>query len=398
MRQHERSSFDQFDDNRCPLSMSDPKSNKSISTMSQRPSYRCRSSSSVQTRRREQKMSSTNEQLGQEDYTSIPFPVPSALTTEWLLSKAPIVLAHHLVYVRGLWPMPVPNLILQQEKDDVRSMKIQGRSVFSDSGSKKRRRMIQEPNRKSSPSLLRKQKHAINQITQLCDEWNSALVSCRGTTATSDHDNLPMYLLISLGSSYGQSRELYLLDFSSLLETDACVGKHGEATTSTTHTAPISHDKEQKMQTTLARKLISALMNYHSDGIITDSLPHRSSPSFRLRFTAGFGCARHSTAKSTTNFLPASCPSSQDGTTWNSPSFVSATKTMFSWISRTRFPFRQHESSSRRPSSNKQSLIAIRFQRSLQQDTTNPLEKDSVSDLQQLSWMSLSTCVKGFRL
>jgi hypothetical protein len=343
-----------------------------------------------------------------EEVVSIP--IPTTVSSDWLLQTAPIALARHLMYVRGLWPMSVQQLLLllQQEGEDNNNNNSNnnnsnnrrgdnsdcktcdrnngGDSTDNDTAANKRRRMNNKNTKKRTkinPSLRRKQTKAMDQITRLCDEWRLALTVNQQQQKIKQ--KLPLFLLISLGPSYGQSRELYLLDFQSLIDDD------GDDTIIAVDTNEANkennyshHAKEQKLEATLMRKLVGALMNAEGDNSLSNSLPCKSSPRFRLWFTAGFKI----TAATTT------------------------TNDDISWIPRTRFPLLSKKIIQSKSSSRKQSLVTIRFHRRQQQQHQHQHQHQHQQQQQQqqqqnslleptseqLTWMSLTTGVKGFRL
>lgn len=383
--------------------------------------------------RRRQKPSIPKECSTQDASIVIPFSVPSILTTNWLLKTAPIVLARHLIYARGIWPMSFPQLSLLQQEENNRKNGLPNnnnnqnqnrigndRSVESN---RKRRRLNNE--NRINPSLRRKQQRAMDQITRLCDEWTRYVASSSSSVGHHSTNNEnghiesrdPRFLLILLGPSHGQARELFLLDFQFLIDENDCHSSPNHTDTTT----QLTQEQEQKFETMLARKLISALMN-HTMGdderpSVANSLPAQTSPSFRLWFTAGFE-NDHISGSSTETDEPMTGESTSKAGHLPSPTTTAtqtATASPFStvsWIPRTKFPLRKQKSQPR-PSSRNQSLVTIRFSRSQKQQNENKTNKDAsrgnnnhittASNLlsptsEQLEWMSLSTCVKGFRL
>jgi len=320
----------------------------------------------------------------------------------------------------------------------------------------------------------------MDQITRLCDEWYTALTGHIHNNDNNNNDDddhsknyrtplsslssssafsrgqyhyqqepqqqqqrtrLPRFLLISLGPSYGQSRELYLFDFQSLIDDDDddddVNNRSNNDPNNNADTTPImTREKEQKLEAMLTRKLVSALMNNHGGGgdqsySMTNSLPPTTSPSFRLWFTAGFEITK---TTSNTEISPMDVDDDDSATTDNNdeggrtPSpihednsaaaaahaAIASPFSSTSWIPRTKFPMSIRQSQSR-PSSRKQSLVTLRFHRSRRQQqqqqqqhhpnqneakdapiTIDPSSLHPTSE--QLTWMSLSTCVKGFRL
>ena len=337
---------------------------------------------------------------------------------------APIVLAQHLVYARGMWPLSVPQLLMLQQQQLQDKSNQENSEYHSNHGrfesyTKKiensKRRRLNQTNR-INPSLRRKQQRATDQINRLSEEWASYVDGIPNTTDQKEQqcDNLPRFLLILLGSSYTRGRELYLLDFQSLIDRD----ENDAAIPSSSFTA----EQEQKYKIMLTRKLVSALINHSSNegASVTNSLPATTSPSFRLWFTAGF-----EKEHPRDDFADATKPlESDDGTINNGISThdttpnVTSAFSIASWIPRTKFPYSIPKPQSR-PSSKAQSLITIQFVRSSKQPQRNQKQhssqqegnranreansKDTASIVlsptsAQLSWMSLASHVKGFRL
>jgi hypothetical protein len=353
----------------------------------------------------------------------ISIPIPSMVSTDWLLRTAPIALARHLLYVRGLWPMSVQQLLLllQQQEDNNNNNIHSGDNSDSnhdimvgrinnsrnngdtdnDTTANKRRRMnntnTKKKGTKINPSLRRKQTKAMDQITRLCDEWRLAL------TVNQHHhqklkQKLPLFLLISLGPSYGQSRELYLLDFQSLIDDDdddddpVAVGNN--ETDKENNSNNYSYAKEQKLEATLMRKLVGALMNAEGENSLSNSLPCKSSPRFRLWFTAGF---KITTAANSANENKDIYDTTAAAAAVDHDAFISSSSTI-SWIPRTRFPRLSKQIVQSKASSRKQSLVTIRFHRRQQQQEQQLQNSLLQPTSEQLTWMSLTTGVKGFRL
>ena len=372
--------------------------------------------------------SSTPKASPSDESIVVPFPVPSILATKWLIRTAPVVLAQHLVYTRGMWPMSVPQLLLleQQEKTNQESsnrdsIANHNRSERNAKETTKIKRQRLNHSSRANPSLRRKQQLATDQIHRLSDEWTKfAALASNLDDQNEDqckHTKLPKFLLILLGSSYTRGRELYLLDFQSLIDGDESTNGSASNDNSTTC---FTQEKEQKYKAMLARKLVSALMNYRSDDgrpSVANSLPAPTSPSFRLWFTAGF---ENRLARD--DFANADEPltSSSTGEAGYIPSAHDSTLSTVSWIPRAKFPLSKQKPQSR-SSSRTQSLITIRFVRSQKLSRPKhqqPTHQDAIqrgseeardnhiatalnllhSTLEQLTWMSLSTHVKGFRL
>ena len=346
----------------------------------------------------------------------ISIPIPSMVSTDWLLRTAPIALARHLIYVRGLWPMSVQQLLLllQQQQDNNDNIIHSGDNSDSnhdktnnnrnngdtdnDTTANKRRRMnntnTKKKRTKINPSLRRKQTKAMDQITRLCDEWRLAL-TVNQQQQQKIKQKLPLFLLISLGPSYGQSRELYLLDFQSLIydDDDDTVAVDNNETDKENNSNNNSYAKEQKLEATLMRKLVGALMNAEGENSLSNSLPCKSSPRFRLWFTAGFKITTTIANSANENKYINDTTAAGDD---DHAAFISSSSTI-SWIPRTRFPRLSKQIVQSKTSSRKQSLVTIRFhrRRQQQQQHQNPLLQPTS---EQLTWMSLTTGVKGFRL
>lgn len=345
--------------------------------------------------------SSTRQASPTNEPIVIPFPVPPILTTSWLIKMVPIVLAQHLVYARGMWPMSVPQLLLLQQQQQDKSNQESNQNRFGSESRKIENNKRQRLNRTSriNPSLRRKQQRATDQINRLSDEWAGYVDGMATDYKEEQRDKLPKFLLILLGSSYTRGREMYLLDFQSLIDGDGTDAANPSFT----------EEQEQKYKVMLARKLVSALMNHKSDQgtSITNSLPSPTSPSFRLWFTAGFenGHPRDNVSKAPLE--------SDDGISDYTIPALDDTASTLSWIPRTKFPGSNPKPQSRR-SSQTQSLVTIRFVRSSKQTQGKPQQNlnqkqrehtsmDTASTVlhpssEQLSWMSLATHVKGFRL
>mmetsp|Transcript_3728 Transcript_3728/g.4393 ORF Transcript_3728/g.4393 Transcript_3728/m.4393 type:complete len:435 (-) Transcript_3728:632-1936(-) len=399
----------------------------------------------------------SNDSDNNDNIVSIP--IPSTISTDWVMRTAPIVLARHLMYVRGLWPMSASQLfLLQSEGNSIRSgdgkheetlfsTATNTATIDHDNMANKRRRVnITDTTKKTkiNPSLRRKQRRASDQITRLCDEYICSLAPILNGLHQNQQHKLPLFLLISLGSSYGQSRELYLLDFQSLINNDNGKGNdNNETTTMTTNAttnkngtsavsfAPstntsdgstdkvnhiindtnCSHAKEQKLEATLTRKLLSALMI--GEKSLTNSLPCKSSRTFRLFFTVGFKITNDidEVVGATTDTIGNDDDDDENKYTVPYPfpdaasdhtAFLSSHTT--SWIPRKGFvmPKQKHSRSSTR----NQSLVTIRFHRQQRQQPRSRNEGDHDGarpslvqpTSEKLTWMSLTTSVKGFGL
>ena len=365
------------------------------------------------------------------------FPVPQILTMHWLLRTAPVVLARHLVYARGLWPISVPQLMLQlrqQENNERRAQRAYCINSNDDSDSKnqisvntKRRRLNNSS--RTNLSLRKKQQRAIDQITRLNNEWAryadaatdaserlSPLPPSLNLPTRSYHQQTPRFVLISLGSSYGQGSELFLLDFQSLIHEEHTCGSIKN------DCRRLTKKQQEKFERILTQKLVSVLMKETDDDegpSLANSLPAPTSSSFRLWVTAGFENKYTSGGFqepiSSKNVGKTGCvPRPMDETGCSSlPSSPSPLSTV-TWIPRTKFPLLKQKSKSR-ASSRKNSIITIRFSRG-QKDQQSKCETNGndnenarcvrnsnakkllfpTSD--QVSWMSLSTYLTGFRL
>ena len=371
----------------------------------------------------------------------IPFPVPSVLATRWLIRTAPVVLAQYLVYARGLWPMSVPQLMLLQDatNQEARSgggLRSHNRSGHDGEKTSSKRQRLNKTNR-TNPSLRRKQQRATDQIRRLSDEWARYMTAAShsgGNQNTNgknehrhEHDKLPKFLLILIGSSYMRGRELYLLDFQSLIDEDE---ETTDGPANDAGAAGLTQEQEQKYKSLLARKLVSALMNHRNDDeqpSVGNTLPAPTSASFRLWFTAGFenqytreGLADEDeflTGESSTNagYIPTTTHCDSASLALGTEVPAASPFSTISWIPRNKFPLSKQNSRSR-PSSQTQSLVTIRFVRSrkpnqgIQQPASkicNKETKDShISTVpnqlpatsERLTWMSLPNHLKGFRL
>lgn len=378
----------------------------------------------------------------------VSIPVTSTVSADWILRTAPMILLRHLLYARGLFPTPVDVLKVDSNTMDRIVHDPNGEILSStpvttstttttttpgyyenENGGEanKRQRLLQRENacRRANinPSVRRKQRLALDQITSLCDEWTTFWDDLKKEQQEQEQI-LPLFILLSLGRSYSQSRELYFFDLQSLMINNNdeynVVDDNGSVKSSTRsdagiHNSNSSHShgdsqgytKEQKLESILTRKLVSALMDCAS----SNSLPCRSSRTFRLYFSVGF---KTDDANNFQNNNEGIVDGNNHATTNNNnekvvdpilstkllpSSYISHTP---SWISRTRLPVSERKKS--RCNSQKQSIVTIRFHRRQQQrDVQSRNNGDTVLPLaspesEGLTWMSLPTSVKGYRL
>jgi len=174
------------------------------------------------------------------------------------------------------------------------------------------------------------------------------------------------------------------------------------------------HAKEQKLEATLTRKLLSALMI--GEKSLTNSLPCKSSRTFRLFFTVGFKITKRNDIDEVVGATADTIGNDDDDDDENKYSvpypfpdaasdhtaFLSSHTT--SWIPRKGLvmPKQKHSRSSTR----NKSLVTIRFHRQQRQQPRSRNEGDHdrarpslvQPTSEKLIWMSLTTSVKGFGL
>ena len=119
-----------------------------------------------------------------------PLRLPVYLDRVWIIQTATSILVDHLLYARGLFPMPVTELL--------------SLPVSLEDGSNG-----QPPTLSGvSPSTRRKLRQARNQLQQFFDAWTS--------DASSNLIRLASYVLINVGASVASSRDSFLLDVRGL--------------------------------------------------------------------------------------------------------------------------------------------------------------------------------------
>ena len=144
---------------------------------------------------------------------------------------------------------------------------------------------------------------------------------------------------------------------------------------------------------------------------VINSLPTSTSPSFRLWISIGFENQPDSKDTSSICYDDSLLSNSSTRRTESSP------LSTVSWIPRNKFPLMKKTLS--KPIRRQQSMVTIRFfrsqkqNRSMEQHNANQIVNDSNGEeagcnlasshlqhtkLEQMTWMSLSSCVKGFRL
>ena len=224
---------------------------------------------SLVNRRRTSTVAPSREGAPNNNPDTIPFvsfPVPVSVPTPWLVKTSVMILVKHLLYVRGLLPMTVEQLDATQRDD-----------LANNQDPRVNRR------NKLSPSMRRSIRKEQQQMQNLFQEWER-IVDSKPTNLA--------FILISLGPSYNQSQELYLLDVQSLHwnESSPVERREKENDDST---------KLRRLEATLGRRLISTAMN--QDGTPLHQLSSKASPSFRLWLALGTidtgGCDTGSSAK-----------------------------------------------------------------------------------------------------
>jgi hypothetical protein len=284
----------------------------------------------------------------------INFQVPSTIPSIWLIQNSVTILIKYLVYSRGLLPMTVEQLHSTCCKNNSNETIVPKSTEAT-----------------LSPSLRRKIRQSYEQICRLFDEWKS--VGGGWSSAT----EMPSFVLISIGPSFSQSRELYVLDIQSLLMTTTPA--NGEIGATDTPSG-------SKLESTLARRLLSTLLNDDKNSPLQE-LPSKSSPSFRLWICLGILTKKEQQNRPMgdshpLDHLPSWCITRPNGCPQP--------------------PRKRHHSRKQRSSSNVVVYINIQKKEKNNDDKTSNndvfLRHHDVFKSDQITWVSLPTCLKGFRL
>ena len=269
-------------------------------------------------------------------------------------------------------------------------------------------------NRSISPSLRRKIRQTYEQINRLLfDEWKSVVDGWSSPSSTTD---MPSLSLISIGPSFSQSRELYILNIRSLLTTSISATKDGDGTSAT---LTPSSTASRKLESTLTRRLLSTLLNGADDDTSPlQELPSKASASFRLWIILGV----MNNKKKQQQQQPVVENENQDSNTNISNQLDNNTSS--SWCiprpngcplpRRGRQRQRHHSTKQRKYSCSSSGIVSIHIYK--KEDKSKNDDKTSVetngnivfldqhdvlhtaSSSDQITWVSLPTCLKGFRL
>jgi hypothetical protein len=320
----------------------------------------------------------------------VTFSAPSSIPKDLLMYTTVVALIKHLLYVRGLLPMSIDQLFA----DDIDGEATKGLHGSVETSNNPYQSF-------TSPPLRRKQRKARSEIHRLLSEWSlmGAFLSngyetqlCSGDQAVPESPKLA-FIALSVGPSYTQCHELYLLDVKSIRGED-------ERTKTDDQTIIFNQERRRKLEDTLIRRLFTTILNHVETPF--QELPARASSSFRLWVTLGVcnACTNKEETRLSARFLSTSqrmnelwhlLHSSTHGRTRNE-SFTPL-------IERRGVPVvRQHQSSStcaRIPQQNNH--ICIQLKRSAN-DSHNQSDDHLHFTSERLSWFSLPTSVKGFRL
>jgi hypothetical protein len=330
---------------------------------------------------------------------SISFPIPPSVPSDWLIRTTPLILVKYLLYTRGLIPMTVEQLF-SCVSGEVHATNIAGTSTSS-----------------PTPSLRRKIERCCSQIHQLFHEWPSLESSWNmlhrqypvdgpKERPFEVQDQHPAFVLISLGPSFTQSRELYLLD----LQAWEWHPPPGPSLDHNSHTLPSHHVSVDdncgsiRMEGMLARRLISSLMM--QDDCPTNTLPSKSSPSFRLWLTVAYD--REHRCQGSSSPVERGADGIGRCTTINHPPDLDGILPEF--IHRPRLPLMSSsETTLRATPIRPQNVVSIQLIRKTHHQRQYKIEVDQEQQLEnatsileptssRLIWMSLPTSIKGFRL
>ena len=286
----------------------------------------------------------------------IPFVVPTTIPIGWLMEKVPIILIHHILYSRGLLPIPVHELFQLPLPAPAASSS----HHYTDNTSSSTTEMLTTTlpsgfvGGSATTTTRRKVRQSQEQIQKLSTTYDavlSTILSIIGSDSYScscsspSHPNfttnrlshpLPLlrYLLITIGTTFSQSKELYVIDLQTLSsclhgdddDDDGDTGTSLDENNNSNNNSSYHHHQQQhndpnrmsRMEITLRRKLISKFVsvefgrknvscsdskstanyeqkdssshpteNSQQDVPIHQTLPYRSAPSFRLWLTLG---------------------------------------------------------------------------------------------------------------
>ncbi|KAG7343361.1 hypothetical protein IV203_021306 [Nitzschia inconspicua] len=315
--------------------------------------------------------------LPTDTVTDIPFQVPVSIPTDWLIHTSVVNLMKHLLYARGLFPMTMDQLLLDPEANDTTTTTSNATSPFHNST----RRSWSSSN---SSSLRRSMRKAREQVQRLTTEWNSwhKMMISNGESCNGHAQQLA-FVLISIGPSYTQSRELYVLDVQGLV---------GDVRTEAI--------MDGRVEGTLTRRLLGTLLNHDKSPL--QDLPGQNSPSYRMWIS--FGIRSLSIIRTETGNMPSSMMLHQMDENC-CPSICSSTidgcnvRNLFApLIGRRSFPIRA--------ASQRSGCVCIRLNRPPNSRISNGNDSASTGQTENehlhpssdsIAWFSLPTSIKGFR-
>jgi hypothetical protein len=350
-------------------------------------SYRRRSvaaRSRREVRRRPEESSSLSRNHGLPTFIFIPFPVPNSIPTDWLVQTSVAILVKHLLYTRGLFPMTVDQLI-SQNVDTARLSSHPADISINVSPS-------------PSPSVRRTMRKAQDQVQRLLAEWSS--LQLRMLKSTQELQQLA-FILISIGPSYSQSKELFMLDIQELNKL-----KNGDALVNHSGSCLCEH-QTQALEATLTRRLLGKMMSYEDSPL--QEMPAKSSSSFRMFLTVGISHRPEAETIKTRNHSNLT-PAQQRVNTFREVQTLSSVESndnVFSYplIERVGFYRNSRLSSSHRGRARcGQTAVCVNFQRpppAVADDDSVKFIRSSDNLLptsEQLSWLSIPPSIKGFRL
>lgn len=329
--------------------------------------------------------------LPQRSIPSISLPVPPSVPSDWLIQTTPLILVKYLLYTRGLIPMTVDQLYSWAS----------GEGHTSNIGTSRSR---------TPPSVRRRIERSRTEISQLFHQWTSLESSWKmlhqhhpreGSSQRPSEiqhpiPHHPAFVLISLGPSFIRSRELYLLDLQSWEWQSQSPPFDDDESHASLVSGADDDSRSRRMEGILARRLISTLIN--DDDCPANALPAKSSPSFRLWLTLGFDKEHHNCELS---------PGGADGieySTTSHPLPMDVDGILPAFIRRSRLPLVSSRPKIRTTRTGTPGVVSIRLTRRIQQHQCTVEEEKELytSNLEptssRLIWMSLPTCIKGFRL
>ncbi|KAG7372520.1 hypothetical protein IV203_018663 [Nitzschia inconspicua] len=317
----------------------------------------------------------TRESHPTDTVTDIPFQVPISIPTDWLIHTSVVILMKHLLYARGLFPMTVDQLLLDAEVEDTTTTTIK----TTNSSHNLAQRSWSSSN---SSSLRRSMRKAREQVQRLTTEWNSwhKMMISNGESCNG-HEQQLAFVLISIGPSYTQSRELYVMDVQGLV---------GDVRTEAI--------MDGRVEGTLTRRLLGTLLNHDKSPL--QDLPGQNSPSYRMWISFGIQslsirteCGSMPSSMSLHQMDENCCPSKSSSIDGCNKRNLFATL-----IGRRSFPIRA--------ASQKSGCVCIRLNRPPNNRSSNGNDSASTGQTEDeplhpssdsIAWFSLPTSIKGFR-